>query len=140
MWFAYVENSMAWYDLDIDDVKEMIRLNKKGKESPALEDMRRSEGESLKSIDLIQENNVDRFEKNKGRNRNRKPNNKPNNRNRNNNHTNNTDKNNVVKEGGKGRNTEGNKPTPKPTEGNNNKPTNKKFKRRPPKNNNNKND
>jgi cell fate regulator YaaT (PSP1 superfamily) len=35
MWFAYVENSMAWYDIDIYEVQKMIAINKKGEKSQA---------------------------------------------------------------------------------------------------------
>ena len=62
MWFAYVENSMAWYDIDIYDVQKMIAINKKGEKSQALEDLKVIENPMVTS-DLIQENNVDRFEK-----------------------------------------------------------------------------
>lgn len=74
MWFAYVENSMAWYDLDIYEVQKMIVMNKRGEKSPALEDLKVIENKMVTS-DLIQENSVDRFEK-----KNRKP--RPNNSNR----------------------------------------------------------
>ena len=76
MWFAYVENSMAWYDLDIFEVKKLISINKKGEKVQALEDLRVVENKLITS-DLIQENSVDRFEK-----KNRKPNSNKN-RNRN---------------------------------------------------------
>ena len=76
MWFAYVENSMAWYDIDIYDVQKMIAINKKGEKSQALEDLKVVENRMVTS-DLIQENSVDRFEK-----KNRKP--RPNNKDRNN--------------------------------------------------------
>lgn len=68
MWFAYVENSMAWYDLDIYEVKKLISINKKGEKAPALEDLKVIENKMVTS-DLIQENSVDRFEK-----KNRRPN------------------------------------------------------------------
>ena len=68
MWFAYVENSMAWYDLDIFEVKKLISINKKGEKAPALEDLKVIENKMVTS-DLIQENSVDRFEK-----KNRRPN------------------------------------------------------------------
>lgn len=78
MWFAYVENSIAWYDLDVKEVKKMISINKKGEKTLPLEDYK-SIDLPTKSVDLIQENNVDRFErknKNSGKNQNRrKPNN-----------------------------------------------------------------
>ncbi|MDQ1098375.1 MULTISPECIES: PSP1 domain-containing protein [Chryseobacterium] len=73
MWFAYVENSIAWYDFDIDLVKKLISKNKRGEKALPLEELKQPET-SFQSIDLIQENNVDRFEKKKSRNRN-KPNN-----------------------------------------------------------------
>ena len=85
MWFAYTDHSMAWYDLDVQDVKKMIAKNKKGEKAPALEDVKVHDI-PVKSVDLIQENNMDRFErrgKNSGKNQNKKrPNNqqKPDNR------------------------------------------------------------
>ncbi|SDI62437.1 PSP1 domain-containing protein [Chryseobacterium jejuense] len=78
MWFAYVDNSIAWYDFDIDLVKKLISKNKKGEKILPLEDLKQPETPS-QSIDLIQENNVDRFEKKNRNNRNRNNQNKPNN-------------------------------------------------------------
>lgn len=85
MWFAYVERSMAWYDLDVADVKKLIAQNKKGEKTPPLEDLQKHDV-TVKSVDLIQESSVDRFErKNRNPNQNRKkgkpnPNQKPENR------------------------------------------------------------
>ncbi|GAB0154968.1 regulatory iron-sulfur-containing complex subunit RicT [Chryseobacterium sp. Alg-005] len=78
MWFAYVENSIAWYDFDIDLVKKLISKNKRGEKTLPLEDLKQPET-SLHSIDLIQENNVDRFEKRKGSHHKNKSQNRPNN-------------------------------------------------------------
>jgi cell fate regulator YaaT (PSP1 superfamily) len=79
MWFAYVDSSMAWYDFDIDLVKKLIAKNKKGERTPPLEDLKQPDIPA-QTIDLIQENNMDRFEKkNRGNNRNRSQNNRPNN-------------------------------------------------------------
>lgn len=73
MWFAYVDHSIAWYDFDIDLVKKLISKNKRGEKTLPLEDLKQPDTPS-QSIDLIQENNVDRFEKknrgNKSRNNN----------------------------------------------------------------------
>lgn len=84
MWFAYVDSSMAWYDFDVDLVKKMISQNKRGERTLPLEDLKQPEI-SVKTVDLIQENSVDRFEKkNRGSNKNRNqgPNqNRPNNNN-----------------------------------------------------------
>jgi cell fate regulator YaaT (PSP1 superfamily) len=66
MWFAYVDNSMAWYDLDVAEVKKMISFNKKNQKAPALEDLKSFSGaEGKETVDLIQENNLNRFEKKK---------------------------------------------------------------------------
>ncbi len=81
MWFAYVENSIAWYDFDIDLVKKLIAKNKRGEKTLPLEDLKQPET-PFASIDLIQENNVDRFEKKgRGNNKNRNQNNQNNNQN-----------------------------------------------------------
>lgn len=78
MWFAYVDSSMAWYDFDIDLIKKLIAKNKCGEKTPPLEELKQPDV-PLVSIDLIQENNVDRFEKkNRGNNRNRNQGNRPN--------------------------------------------------------------
>jgi len=82
MWFAYVERSMAWYDLEVQEVKKLIAQNKNGEKTLPLEEIHVPDI-PIKSVDLIQENNMDRFErqhKNSGKNQNRKRNNsaKPN--------------------------------------------------------------
>lgn len=78
MWFAYVDSSIAWYDFDIDLVKKLISKNKRGEKTLPLEDLKQPEA-STHTIDLIQENNVDRFEKKNRGNRNRNNQNKQNN-------------------------------------------------------------
>jgi cell fate regulator YaaT (PSP1 superfamily) len=78
MWFAYVDSSIAWYDFDIDLVKKLISKNKRGEKTLPLEDLKQPET-STHTIDLIQENNVDRFEKKNRGNRNRNNQNKQNN-------------------------------------------------------------
>lgn len=76
MWFAYAEHPVAWYDLEVADVKRMITLNKRGEKALPLEDLKSPE-QQVKTVDLIQENNVDRFEKkNNSRNRNKSQNRK----------------------------------------------------------------
>lgn len=78
MWFAYVDSSMAWYDFDVALVKKLISQNKKGERTLPLEELKQPEL-AVQTVDLIQENSVDRFEKkNRGSNRNRNQN-KPNN-------------------------------------------------------------
>lgn len=80
MWFAYVDNSMAWYDIDVAEIKKMISANKRGNKAPALEDLRSLNiDEKIETVDLIQENNLDRFEKKKNKQRNKGNNNPQNN-------------------------------------------------------------
>lgn len=68
MWFAYVDHSMAWYDLEVAEVKRLISLNKKNQKTPPLEELKSFSGKELvESVDLIQENNLNRFEKKKPR-------------------------------------------------------------------------
>lgn len=72
MWFAYIENSMAWYDIDVADVKKMISMNKKGKKATPLEELKSFALEDKPvTVDLIQENNLDRFEKKRNKQRNK---------------------------------------------------------------------
>ena len=78
MWFAYVDHSMAWYDLEVGEVKKLIAQNKRGEKTPPLEDLKVLDV-ATKSVDLIQESNIERFDRknrNQGKNQNRK---KPNN-------------------------------------------------------------
>lgn len=64
MWFAYADSPVAWFDLDIDKVKEELAKNKKGMKGLPLEDMMSHDISNVKSnVDLIQEDSVDRFEK-----------------------------------------------------------------------------
>ena len=63
MWFAYADNSMAWYDIDAREVRKQLLNNKKGIKAPPLEDLMTPSEVKVQTVDLIQENNVDRFEK-----------------------------------------------------------------------------
>lgn len=73
MWFAYVERSLSWYDIHIDDVKQMIALNKKGEKSLPLEEYKMLGNESLVvNTDLIQEDRLDRFERKERHHKNNK--------------------------------------------------------------------
>lgn len=49
MWFSYMENSMKWYEISVDKVKEMIDLNAQGKKVKDLEDFAEPEMEADKS-------------------------------------------------------------------------------------------
>lgn len=65
MWFAYAESPLGWYDLDVSQVKKLVADNRKGIKAPPFEDMVSTLPSASKSVDLIQENSVDRFEKKK---------------------------------------------------------------------------
>lgn len=73
MWFTYAENSVTWYDLEVDQVKKMIAKNIKGEKCEPLEDAKIEVFNPMLSVDLIEENKVDRFEKKKTRNRKKRP-------------------------------------------------------------------
>ncbi|MGM5631678.1 regulatory iron-sulfur-containing complex subunit RicT [Apibacter raozihei] len=70
MWFTYADNSISWYPIDIYDLQKLIELNKKGIAIKPLDELK--EKEALK-IDLIEENNLNRFE-NRNRSNNKRKN------------------------------------------------------------------
>ena len=75
MWFAYVDNSMLWYDLDIEEVKKLIAVNKQGDKTLPLEELKSQNISSIPNgTDLIQENSIDRFEKKKSNHKRQKKN------------------------------------------------------------------
>lgn len=78
MWFTYVDNPIAWFDIDTEKVKQQISKNKRGQKSLPLEELMDINTLEVKHVDLIQENNPDRFEKKyknqrKSNHKNRKP-------------------------------------------------------------------
>lgn len=64
MWFAYVDHSVSWYDLDTAAVKQALAINAKGEKAPPLEDLITKEDE-IKTTDLIQEDSLHRFDRQK---------------------------------------------------------------------------
>jgi len=79
MCYTYVDSAITWYPIDIDDLKKYIEINKKGERIKPLEELQ--EKDSLFKLDVIEENNLNRFEqKNRKNNKNRR-NNKNNNKN-----------------------------------------------------------
>lgn len=72
MWFAYADNPVAWHGIDIQKVKEEIQKNKKGQKTSSLEELVEN-ASVLKTVDLIQENNPNRFDKKKKNNRKNQP-------------------------------------------------------------------
>ncbi len=72
MWFTYVGNTMVWYDLEVEEVHKMIAKNKQGEPCQPLEEAKVENFNPMLSVDLIEENKVDRFEKKKPRNKKRR--------------------------------------------------------------------
>lgn len=80
MWFTYENSGTNWHKFSVSQTHEFLSLSKSGQKLPALEDLAKDMTETKKvSVDVIEENSLERFEK-KSRNRNRnkkfkKPNN-----------------------------------------------------------------
>ncbi|MEC5394588.1 PSP1 domain-containing protein [Bergeyella sp. RCAD1439] len=121
MWFAYAENPVAWYDIDTKEVKKQIENNKKGIKAPLLEELVTPNEFAMKTVDLIQENSTDRFDK-KNKPRNRKSNSK-------------NQRDHKTKEQNQTKNQTKEKPAEKRTENTAKPKPRKNFKKKPPKNN-----
>ncbi|MCB9203177.1 MAG: hypothetical protein H6604_09060 [Flavobacteriales bacterium] len=80
MWFTYKDNSLNWYEFSTAEVHDFIAVNKKGNSLKPLEEYQKTE---VNTIDIIEENNLNRFE-------NKKPNRKPRKKNKRNNTSNNS--------------------------------------------------
>lgn len=78
MWFAYAENPVAWYGIEVKKIKEQIQKNQKGQKTDLLEELVSEDFLVEKTVDLIGENNPNRFDKKK------RPNKKSNNKRENN--------------------------------------------------------
>ncbi len=85
LWYAYEENPIQWHQLTVVQTNEIINLNKQDKKSLSLEEysleLHFDKSEDAKSIDLVEQNSLTRFDKQKikkkrRRNRNNKPRNK----------------------------------------------------------------
>lgn len=86
MWFSYEDQSMAWHELSVKKVNEIVTLNKKGKKVSSLEEF--IEEKIIDNVELfnnvVGQDSLTRFDKpkrsrnRKGKNRNRKRNKKKN--------------------------------------------------------------
>lgn len=78
MWFSYMENSMKWYEISVEKVKEMIEINEKGELIKDLEDYAEPEVELNKSQfnEVASQDSLTRFDTpkrpNKRRSRNKR--------------------------------------------------------------------
>ena len=61
MWFAYHDSPMAWFDLDIKDVKDIIAQNKRGEKGPALEEFK--DLPEIEKTTVNHEGKLDRFDR-----------------------------------------------------------------------------
>lgn len=61
MWFMYKKKSISWYVFDVKEVKKFIKINEKGVLLDSLEELKKKEIK-IKQVDIIQENNLNRFE------------------------------------------------------------------------------
>ena len=73
MWFIYSDNTLNWYDFQIDEVKNFIDQNKSGQILPSLEDLKKNTS-IVQVVDLIQEDSINRFENKNKNKRNKKKN------------------------------------------------------------------
>lgn len=60
MCYTYIDNTITWYPIDIDELKKYIELNKKGVLIKPLEELQ--EKDSPFKLDVIEENSLNRFE------------------------------------------------------------------------------
>jgi cell fate regulator YaaT (PSP1 superfamily) len=78
LWYSYLEGGFTWYKFSLEQALHFISNSKKGTVNASLEELSKNLAETKKaSVDVIEENSLERFErKNKRNNRNKKPRNK----------------------------------------------------------------
>src|SRR5690554_1572103 len=70
MWFAYTDNMANWYKLEVEQVKELLEMNKKGLPVEAIEDYVFEEEKSdVKSNAVVIEDSLSRFDQPKRKRR-----------------------------------------------------------------------
>ena len=87
MWYAYEESPIQWHRLTVEQVKEIIDLNKQQQKPASLEEysneLEPDDGILGKSVDLIEQNSLSRFDKPKNKRRRKGRQRKKNNHNKN---------------------------------------------------------
>lgn len=76
MWFTYLKGGVSWYKFTVDQIKEFMLKGSNGGKTLSLEDLAKECTEvKSESVDVIQENSLERFERKarKRRRRNDKP-------------------------------------------------------------------
>lgn len=69
MWFAYPSNSANWYKIEVEQVKEMLALNKKGEAVDAIEDYVFEEAATASLQNVVAEDSLSRFDEPKRKKR-----------------------------------------------------------------------
>lgn len=69
MWFAYPNNSANWYKIDVDQVKEILLLNKKGSLIDNIEDYVSEEENTTSIQSVVAEDSLSRFDEPKRKKR-----------------------------------------------------------------------
>ena len=69
MWFAYPNNSANWYKIDVDQVKEILLLNKQGSLIDNIEDYVSEEENSTSIQSVVAEDSLSRFDEPKRKKR-----------------------------------------------------------------------
>ncbi len=87
LWYSYKDNEdLKWYQLDIEQVHDILALNKQGKKAPSLIDIEIvEENEKVSFEDAAGEDSLTRFDKPKKKRRNKRNNKRRKNNSRNNN-------------------------------------------------------
>ncbi|HUH35498.1 MAG TPA: regulatory iron-sulfur-containing complex subunit RicT [Moheibacter sp.] len=64
MWFAYVKGGVSWYKFTVNQIKDFMTKGSDGGKTASLEDLAKESSEVKKeSVDVIQENSLERFER-----------------------------------------------------------------------------
>jgi len=68
IWYTYTDGGFAWFKFSLDQSKEFISLSKGGQKNLPLEDLAKNLAENKKeSVDVIEENSLERFERKRKR-------------------------------------------------------------------------
>src|SRR5690554_7067456 len=69
MWFAYVDNMANWYKLEVEQVKELLEMNKQGQPIDTIEDYVFEEESTEIKSNVVAEDSLSRFDQPKRKKR-----------------------------------------------------------------------
>src|SRR5690554_5915076 len=69
MWFAYVDNMANWYKLEVEQVKELLEMNKQGQQIDSIEDYVFEEESTEIKSNVVAEDSLSRFDQPKRKKR-----------------------------------------------------------------------